>query len=62
LILFSFEDMTQITNVLLMLIFTIFLSIIATFLTIIIDKIFDIHTLVTNIPRLITYSYFIDIK
>lgn len=49
--------MTQITNVLLMLIFTIIFSIIATFLTIFLDKILDIHSLVTSIPRIIIYGF-----
>ena len=51
--------MTQITNVLLMLAFTIFFSIIAVFFTIFIDKIIDIHKLVDGIPKISVYGYFI---
>jgi hypothetical protein len=51
--------MTQITNVLLILIVTVVFSITASLLTVFIDKVLDIRSIVKSIPRLITYNYFI---
>lgn len=48
--------MTQITNVLMILIFTLVFSVVTVFLTIFIDKILDIHTIISNIPRVIAYN------
>lgn len=50
--------MTQITNVLLMLAFTVFFSFIAVFFTIFIDKIIDVDKLVDSIPKIIMYHCF----
>jgi hypothetical protein len=51
--------MTQITNVLLILIVTVVFSITASLLTVFMDKVLDIRSIVKSIPRLITYNYFI---
>ncbi len=51
--------MTQITNVLLILIVTVVFSITASLLTVFMDKVLDIRSFVKSIPRLITYNYFI---
>jgi hypothetical protein len=51
--------MTQITNVLLILIVTVVFSITVSLLTVFIDKVLDIRSIVKSIPRLITYNYFI---
>jgi hypothetical protein len=51
--------LTQITNVLLILIVTVVFSITASLLTVFIDKVLDIRSIVKSIPRLITYNYFI---
>ncbi len=50
--------MTQITNVLLILIVTVVFSITASLLTVFMDKVLDIRSFVKSIPRLITYNYF----
>ncbi len=51
--------MTQVSNVLFILIATILFSVIATILTIFLDNIIDIRALIKNIPRLILYNWFI---
>jgi hypothetical protein len=47
--------MTQITNVLLILIVTVVFSITASFLTVLLDKVVDIRSIVKSIPRFIIY-------
>jgi hypothetical protein len=49
--------MTQITNVLLILIVTVFFSITASILTVFIDKVLDVHSIVKSIPRFVVYEY-----
>ena len=48
--------MTQITNVLLLVAITFILSLGATFLTIFIDKVIDLHALVKKIPLMLDYN------
>jgi hypothetical protein len=48
--------MTQITNVLLLVVITFILSIGATFLTIFIDHVVDLHALVKKIPLILNYN------
>ena len=49
--------MTQTTNVLLILMVTVVFSIVASFLTVFIDRVLDIRSVVTSIPRFIFYNH-----
>jgi hypothetical protein len=51
--------MTQVTNVLFILIVTVLFSVIATFFLIFLDNIVDIRAFISNIPRLFVYNWFI---
>ncbi len=51
--------MTQITNVMFILLVTVVFSITASFLTVLLDRVVDIRSIVESIPRFIVYHYFI---
>jgi hypothetical protein len=50
--------MTQFTNVLLILVVTVVFSITASFLTVLLDRVVDVRSIVKSIPRFIVYHYF----
>ncbi len=52
--------MTQVTNVLLIVIVTVFLSVIATLLTVLLDNTVDIRGIISSIPKLTLHKILIN--
>jgi hypothetical protein len=53
---FTIEPLTQIINVLFILLVTVLFSVIATFLTILLDNVADIRGIIASIPQLTLYN------